>query len=111
MSVDGDVLSTHGARTREAARCEQAVQPCAFWALQEADVREASRQSSLGNVVCAGDTLERSWLHVSSSLNCGKMKALEQLLQAWHTAGDNKVLSCSLSTSLTGFSGILSRNQ
>lgn len=40
---------------------------------------------------CAGDTLEKSWLHVSSSMNCGKMKALEQLLQAWHSAGDNKV--------------------
>ena len=30
---------------------------------------------------CAGEKLERSWLHVSSSLNCGKMAALEQLLQ------------------------------
>ena len=44
----------------------------------------------------AGDTLEKSWLHVSSSMNCGKMKALEQLLQAWHSAGDNKVGLASL---------------
>lgn len=48
----------------------------------------------MGCWVFAGDTLEKSWLHVSSSINCGKMKALEQLLCAWHAAGDNKVLSC-----------------
>ena len=41
--------------------------------------------------------LERSWLHVSSSLNCGKMKALEQLLQTWHDERDSKVRPCALS--------------
>lgn len=41
----------------------------------------------------AGDTLEKSWLHVSSSINCGKMRALEQLLHLWHSEGDNKVRS------------------
>lgn len=47
--------------------------------------------TAMGGFTCAGDTLEKSWLHVSSSMNCGKMKALEQLLQAWHTGGNNKV--------------------
>ena len=41
----------------------------------------------------AGDTLEKSWLHVSSSINCGKMRALEQLLHLWHSEGDSKVRS------------------
>ena len=43
---------------------------------------------------CAGEKLERSWLHVSSSLNCGKMAALEQLLQTWHDERDSKVRLC-----------------
>lgn len=41
----------------------------------------------------AGDTLDRNWLHVSSSAHCGKMAALEQLLHLWAAAGDNKVHS------------------
>ena len=45
---------------------------------------------------CAGEKLERSWLHVSSSLNCGKMAALEQLLQTWHDERDSKVRLCAL---------------
>ena len=33
---------------------------------------------------------------MSSSLNCGKMAALEQLLQTWHDERDSKVRSCAL---------------
>ena len=35
---------------------------------------------------------------MSSSLNCGKMKALEQLLQTWHDERDSKVRLCTLSS-------------
>ena len=38
-----------------------------------------------------GDTLDRNWLHASSPAHCGKMAALERLLQLWREAGDNKV--------------------
>ena len=34
---------------------------------------------------------------MSSSLNCGKMAALEQLLQAWHDERDSKVRPSALS--------------
>lgn len=39
----------------------------------------------------AGDTLDRNFLHLSSSAHCGKMAALEHLLQLWSSAGNNKV--------------------
>ena len=35
---------------------------------------------------------------MSSSLNCGKMKALEQLLQTWHDERDSKVGPCASSS-------------
>jgi hypothetical protein len=41
--------------------------------------------------LAAGDTLDRHWLHVSSPLHCGKMRALGQLLQIWSASGHNKV--------------------
>lgn len=41
----------------------------------------------------AGDTLDRNFLHLSSSAHCGKMAALEHLLQLWSSAGNNKVHS------------------
>lgn len=44
-----------------------------------------------------GDTVDRNWLHASSVRMCGKMAALERLLQLWHESGGNKVgttLSC-----------------
>ncbi|CAL8464574.1 g4109 [Coccomyxa elongata] len=40
----------------------------------------------------AGDTLDRNFLHLSSSAHCGKMAALEHLLLLWSSAGNNKVL-------------------
>ncbi|EIE19153.1 hypothetical protein COCSUDRAFT_20093, partial [Coccomyxa subellipsoidea C-169] len=61
------------------------------WALPRA--RELAQMVFGEDLEAAGgDTLDRNWLHVSSSAHCGKMAALEQLLQLWSSAGNNKVL-------------------
>jgi hypothetical protein len=60
------------------------------WALPRAkELAQMVFGEDLGEA--AGDTLDRNWLHMSSSAHCGKMAALEQLLQLWASAGNNKV--------------------